>query len=263
MNAIDKIAAFNMDYFSLKGKVAIVTGANQGLGMGYAVAFAKAGADLYIPHFTDETAEVKELIEAEGRKVAFIQGDLTDAAYRQSVVEGCLKEYGRIDILVNNAGMNHFAPFLEFPDEAYSRVLELQLKAVYYLGRAVAKVMVKQGGGKIINIGSALSYTADRQCPAYVTAKHGVIGITRDFANELGQYNIQTNAICPGFIQTDMNIAISADKAFYDHITGRIAAGRWGDLDDLMGTVVFLASKASDYLNGADIKVDGGFSTVL
>lgn len=263
MSALDKIAAFSMDYFSLKGKVAIVTGANQGLGMGYAVAFAKAGADLYIPHFTDDTAEVKQLIEAEGRKVAFIKGDLTDKTYIKSVVDGCLKEYGQIDILVNNAGMNVFAPFLEFPDAAYDRVLDLQLKAVYFLGHEVAKVMVKQRSGKIINIGSALSYAGDKKCPAYVTAKHGVIGITRDFANELGEYNIQCNAICPGFIQTEMNIAVSADSTFYDHITSRIAAGRWGDLDDLMGTVVFLASKASDYVNGADLKVDGGFSCVL
>ncbi len=263
MSALDKIAAFNMDYFSLKGKVAIITGANQGLGMGYAAAFAKAGADLYIPHFTEDVSDVKRLIEAEGRKVAFIRGDLTDRTYLKSVVEGCLKEYGRIDILVNNAGTNHFAPFLEFPAEAYDRVLELQLKVVYHLSHEVGRVMVKQGGGKIINIGSALSYSADKNCPAYVTSKHGVIGITRTFANELGAYNVQTNAICPGFIQTDMNIAVSADKTFYDHITSRISAGRWGDLDDLMGTVVFLASKASDYVNGADIKIDGGFSTVL
>ena len=132
MNSIDKIAAFSMDYFSLKGKVAIVTGANQGLGMGYAVAFAKAGADLYIPHYTEDVADVKRLIEAEGRRVAFIRGDLTDRNYLKSVVEGCMKEYGRIDILVNNAGTNHFAPFLEFPDEAFDRVLELQLKTVYF-----------------------------------------------------------------------------------------------------------------------------------
>jgi 2-deoxy-D-gluconate 3-dehydrogenase len=263
MSVLDKIASFNMDYFSLKGKVAIVTGANQGLGMGYAVAFAKAGADLYIPHFTEDVSDVKRMIEAEGRKVAFIRGDLTDRKYLKSVVEGCMKEYGRIDILVNNAGMNHFAPFLEFPEEAYDRVLELQLKTVYHLGHEVGKAMAKQGSGKIINIGSVLSFTADRKCPPYVTAKHGVIGITRDFANELGPYGIQCNAICPGFIMTDMNIAISADKTFYDHITGRIASGRWGDLDDLMGLAVFLASKASDYINGAEVKIDGGFSCVL
>ncbi len=263
MSSIDKIAAFSMDYFSLKGKIAIITGANQGLGMGYAVAFAKAGADLYIPHYTKDVSDIKRLIEAEGRKVAFLQGDLTDKACIKAVVEGCLKVYGRIDILVNNAGMNHFAPFFEYPDDSFSRIVELNMKTVYYLGHEVAKIMKNQGGGKIINIGSALSYTADKMCPPYVTAKHGVIGITRDFANELGEYNIQCNAICPGFIATEVNSAVSSNTVFYNKITNRISAGRWGDLDDLMGVAVFLASKASDYVNGADIKVDGGFSTVL
>ncbi len=263
MNSIEKIAAFSMDYFSLRGKIAIVTGANQGLGMGYAVAFAKAGADLYIPHFTDDVSDIKNLIEAEGRKVAFIKGDLTDRIHVKEVVKGCMARYGRIDILVNNAGTNHFAPFFEFPDEQFDRVTELNLKAVYFLGHEVAKVMKEQGGGKIINIGSALSYTGDKMCPPYITAKHGVIGITRSFANELGQYNIQCNAICPGFIHTEVNTAISSNPVFYNKIRDRISAGRWGDLDDLMGTALFLASKASDYINGADIKVDGGFSTVL
>ena len=137
------------------------------------------------------------------------------------------------------------------------------MNAVYLLGHEVAKIMAKQGHGKIINIGSALSYTGDAKCPAYITAKHGVIGITRSFANELGKYNIQCNAICPGFIYTEVNKAISDDPVFYQHITDRISQGRWGTLGDLMGTAVFLASKASDYINGADIKVDGGFSTVL
>ena len=252
-----------MDYFSLKGKIAIITGANQGLGMGYAVAFAKAGADLFIPHFTNDVSDVKRLVEAEGRRAAFLRGDLRDRAGIKAVVDGCLKEYGRIDILVNNAGMNHFAPFFEFPDDSFSSVIELNLKTVYYLGHEVAKVMKNQGGGKIINIGSALSYTADKMCPPYVVAKHGVIGITRDFANELGEYNIQCNAICPGFIETEVNAAISSNSEFYNRITNRISAGRWGNLGDLMGVAVFLASKASDYVNGADIKVDGGFSTVL
>ncbi len=180
-----------------------------------------------------------------------------------AVVDGCMKEYGRIDILVNNAGTNHFEDFETFPDEQFARVLELNLKTVYYLSKAVSKVMINQKSGKIINIGSALSYTADKKCPPYVTAKHGVLGITRTFANELGHYNIQTNAICPGFLRTDVNIAISADPIFYNKINDRIAAGRWGQAEDLMGTAVFLASKASDYLNGTDISVDGGFATVL
>jgi 2-deoxy-D-gluconate 3-dehydrogenase len=260
---LESLKSFSMDYFSLEGKTAIVTGGNTNLGMAYAVAFAKAGADLWIPHFTDDIADVKALVEAEGRKAAFIKGDLSDMEYVRAVVEGCVKEYGKIDVLVNNAGVNHFAEFAEFPDEMWKRCVDLDLNAVYYLGHEAAKVMMRQRSGKIINIGSALSFTADKKCPPYIASKHGVIGITRTFANELGAYNIQTNAICPGFIASDINSDISDDKAFYDRITARVAAGRWGDRADLMGTAVFLASRASDYVNGWYISVDGGFSTVL
>ncbi len=252
---------FNMSWFGLEGKVAIVTGANQGLGMGYAVAFAKAGADLFIPHFTEDIAEIKELIEKEGRKVKFLRGDLTDAAYRQACVDECMKEYGRIDILVNNAGVSAFAEFDEYPDRYWDMCINLDFNAVYFMSKAVAKIMKAQGSGKIINIGSALSYTSDKKCPPYTAAKHGVIGITKNFANELGQFNIQTNCICPGFLATEVNAELRKDPEFYDRITHRISAGRWGELDDLMGTMVFLASKASDYLNGVDINVDGGFFT--
>lgn len=254
---------FSMDWFRLDGKVAMVTGANQGLGMGYAVAFAKAGADLFIPHYTDDIKEIKELIEKEGRKVHFLQGDLTDAGYRQRCVEECVNIYGKIDILVNNAGASAFADFDDYPDKYWDLCINLDFNAVYFLSKAVAKVMKKQGNGKIINIGSALSYTSDKKCPPYTAAKHGVIGITRNFANELGAYNIQTNAICPGFLATEVNAELRKDESFNNKITNRIAAGRWGELDDLMGTMVFLASKASDYLNGVDINVDGGFFTVL
>jgi 2-deoxy-D-gluconate 3-dehydrogenase len=259
----ESIKSFSMECFSLKGKVAIVTGGNTNLGMAYATAFAKAGADLWIPHFTDDIDDVRALVEAEGRQAAFIKGDLTDIAHVRKVVEGCLKEYGKIDILVNNAGMGHFAEFAEYPDEMWKRCIDLNLSAVYYLGHETAKVMMKQKSGKIINVGSALSFTADRKCPPYIASKHGVIGVTRTFANELGAYNIQCNAICPGFFASEINSAISDDKVFYDKITNRIAAGRWGDRADLMGTLIFLASGASDYVNGWYISVDGGFTTVL
>ena len=220
-----EITDFSMNMFSLKGKTAIVTGANQNLGMAYAVAFAKAGADLYIPHFTDETDTIRKLIEAEGRKVSFLKGDLTKDEDRKAVVKGCLDTYGKIDILVNNAGMGVFCDFLDFPDSAWQKVIDINMNAVYYLSHEVAKVMVKQGHGKIINIASALSFTADKKCPPYVASKHAIVGITRTFANELGEHNIQTNAIAPGFYQTEINKAISDDKAFYDKITGRIPAG--------------------------------------
>jgi 2-deoxy-D-gluconate 3-dehydrogenase len=259
----ENIKLFSMDYFSLKGKTAIVTGGNTNLGMSYSVAFAKAGADLFIPHFTDDISEVREAVEAEGRRAVFLKGDLTCGQYRKAVVETCLEEYGKIDILVNNAGMGIFDDFIGYPDEAYEKVINLNLNVVYYLGHEVSKVMVRQGYGKIINIGSALSYTADGRCPPYVISKHGVIGITRDFANELGRYNIQTNAICPGFFATDVNKAVQENRPLFEKISGRLPGGKWGSLDALMGTAVFLASKASDYINGWNISVDGGFTTIL
>lgn len=256
--------SFSLDYFSLKDKVAIITGANQGLGLGYAQAFAKAGADLFIPHFTPDIEEVRKVVEAEGRRVEFLQGDLTDKDYIHRVVETCMEKFGRIDILVNNAGANCFADFDDYPDAKWEMVINVDLNAVYYLSHEVGKIMKKQQSGKIINIGSALSFTADRKCPPYVAAKHGVIGITRWLCNELGQYNVQSNAICPGFLATEVNAQLrEEDPNFYNKINNRIAAGRWGTPDDLMGTIVFLASKASDYVNGWSISIDGGFTTML
>ena len=260
---MSNIQDFSLDYFSLKGKIAIVTGANQGLGMAYALAFAKAGADLFIPHYTQDVSEVKALIEAEGRRIEFIRGDLSDRAYIDDVIKSCLAAYGKIDILVNNAGTNHFEDVMTFPDEQYRRVMDVQLNATYYMAHEVGKVMAKQGGGKIINIGSALSFTADANCPPYVIAKHGVIGITRYFASDFGKYNIQVNALCPGFFYSEMNSAISDDTEFYDKITNRIPLGRWGVSHDLMGAIIFLASRASDYMNGWYLSVDGGFATTL
>jgi len=254
---------FSLDFFSLKGKVAIITGANQGLGMAYAVAFAKAGVDLFIPHFTSDVTEIQELIEKEGRKVVFLQGDLTNEAYRKEVVDSCMEEYGKIDILVNNAGVSKFSDFEDYSDKDYADCIELDLNVAYYMSHDIGKIMIKQNSGKIINIGSALSYTADKSCPPYIISKHGIIGLTRSFCNELGQYNIQINAISPGFLATEVNAEIREDPVFYDKITNRIPAGRWGEMEDLMGTIVFLASKASDYLNGWSISVDGGFTTTL
>jgi len=252
---------FSMDYFSLKGKVAVITGGNTNLGMAYAVAFAKAGADLYIPHFLPDVSEVKEAVEAEGRRIEFLQGDLTEPEYRKKIIPDCLEKYGKIDILVNNAGMGKFAPFDEYNDDDYAKVIELMLNTAYYLGREAGLVMKEQGGGKIINIGSVLSFTADGGCPPYIIAKHGIIGVTRDFANELGKYNIQCNAICPGFFKSEVNAGLPKD--IVDRVTAQLPGGRWGEFGQLMGTAVYLASKASDYVNGWCIGVDGGFLAII
>ncbi len=259
----DNFKDFSLEYFSLKGKVAIVTGANQGLGMAYALAFAKAGADLYIPHFTDDVSEIKELIEKEGRQVYFMKGNLAERGYISDVVKDCIEKYGKIDILVNNAGISYFEEFDKYPDDKYRGIIELNLNSVYFLSHEVGIQMKKQGSGKIINIGSALSYTADKKCPPYAVAKHGIIGLTRSFCNELGEFNIQVNCISPGFLATEVNAELRKNREFYTKITNRIPAGRWGKLEELMGTAVYLASRASDYINGWSISIDGGFTTTL
>ncbi|EPB8183995.1 2-dehydro-3-deoxy-D-gluconate 5-dehydrogenase KduD [Clostridium perfringens] len=250
---------FSLDFFKLDGKVAIVTGGNTGLGMAYVEALAAAGADVLVTIFDNNTEEVKNIVESLGRKIVFVQGDLTKKETRDKVVSTCLDEFGKIDILVNNAGTIRRAPLLEYKDEDWQAVMDINLNSVYYLSQAVAKVMAKQGYGKIINIASMLSFQGGKFVPPYTASKHGVAGITKAFANELADLNIQVNAIAPGYIKTANTAPIRADKARNQEILSRIPAGRWGEVSDLMGTVVFLSSKASDYLNGHILAIDGGW----
>jgi len=250
---------FNLDYFKLTNKVAIVTGGNTGLGQGYAVALAKAGADLFIVSHDTVWDETRELIEEAGRKVHFFQADLTVRENIKSIVDECLSVYGKIDILVNNAGTIRRTPLLEYKAEDWDAVMDINLNAVYFLSQEVAKVMAKQESGKIINIGSMLSFQGGKFIPPYTASKHGVAGITKAFANELGIHNIQINAIAPGYIATANTAPIRADEQRNAEILSRIPAGRWADPSDLMGVVVFLASKASDYMNGHILAVDGGW----
>ncbi|WP_148630660.1 2-dehydro-3-deoxy-D-gluconate 5-dehydrogenase KduD [Bacillus sp. E214] len=250
---------FSLDYFNLTDKVAIVTGGNTGLGQGYAVALAKAGANVFVVTHNDNWKETQDLIEATGRKAHFKQAELTDRESIKDIVEECVSVFGRIDILVNNAGTIRRAPLLEYKEEDWNAVMDINLNAVYFLSQEVAKVMVKQESGKIINIGSMLSFQGGKFIPPYTASKHGVAGLTKAFANELGQYNIQINAIAPGYIETANTDPIRADEKRNAEILSRIPAGRWAKPADLMGVVVFLASKASDYMNGHILAVDGGW----
>nr|WP_314531868.1 2-dehydro-3-deoxy-D-gluconate 5-dehydrogenase KduD [uncultured Fusobacterium sp.] len=250
---------FSMDFFSLKDKVAIVTGGNTGLGQAYSVAFAKAGANLFIITYDKNWEETKNLIEAEGRKVEFYQADLTDREQIRKSIETCKKIYGKIDILVNNAGTIKRHLLLEYPDSDWKAVLDINLNTVYYMSQDVGKIMVEQGYGKIINVASMLSFQGGKFVPAYTASKHGVAGITKAFANELAEKNIQVNAIAPGYIKTANTAPIRADEKRNKEILERIPATRWAEPSDLMGSIVFLASKASDYLNGHILAVDGGW----
>lgn len=250
---------FSLDYFSLAGKVAIVTGGNTGLGQGYAVALAKAGADLFVVTHGTNWDETRELIEATGRNVEFFQADLSNRDNIRNLVDQCLSHYGKIDILVNNAGTIRRAPLLEYKEEDWDAVMDLNLNSVYYLSQLVAKVMVGQKSGKIINIASMLSYQGGKFVPPYTTSKHGIAGLTKAFANELAEHGVQINAIAPGYVETKNTAPIRENEERYAEITGRIPAGRWATPADFMGVVVFLASKASDYMNGHIVAVDGGW----
>lgn len=250
---------FSLDFFSLAGKVAIVTGGNTGLGQGYAVALAKAGADLFVVAHGTNWDETRELIEKEGRRVEFFQADLTNRQATKDIVAACLHTYGKIDILVNNAGTIRRAPLLEYKEEDWDAVMELNLNSVYFLSQEVARVMAEQKSGKIINIASMLSFQGGKFVPPYTASKHAIAGLTRSFANELAEHGIQTNAIAPGYVETKNTAPIRADEKRNAEILARIPAGRWATPADLMGVVVFLASQASDYMNGHLLAVDGGW----
>ncbi|MEK3854904.1 2-dehydro-3-deoxy-D-gluconate 5-dehydrogenase KduD [Cytobacillus sp. FSL H8-0458] len=255
----NNLLSFSLDYFNLAGKTAIVTGANKGLGQAYAVALAKAGADLFVVARNDDWDETRTLLEETGRRAEFFQADLSNRAAVKQVAAECVRRYHKIDILVNNAGTILRSPLLEFKEEDWDAVMEVNLNSLYLLSQETAKVMVDQESGKIINIASMLSFQGGKFVPPYTASKHAVAGLTKAFANELAQYNIQINAIAPGYIATDNTAPIRADEKRNAEILSRIPAGHWADPSDLMGTVVFLASKASDYMNGHILSVDGGW----
>lgn len=248
------------DMFGLSDKVAMVTGGHTGIGRGIANALAKAGADIFIiTHSGKNTEEVRAEIESYGRRVAFYQADLAQEEDAIQSVKQCIEVFGRIDILVNNAGTIHRAPVLEGENHSWRNVIDLNLSAVYYTSKEASKYMVKQGSGKVVNIASMLSFQGGKFVPSYTASKHGVAGLTKAFANELADKNIQINAIAPGYIETKNTAPIRADEIRKAEISSRIPAIRWGLPEDLGPAAVFLSSKASDYMNGHILAVDGGW----
>ncbi len=249
-----------LDQFQLNGRVALVTGAAQGLGQGYAIALAEAGADVAALDRSDVT-ETCERISALGRRFLATRCDLRECGPDDlaGVINQVKRELGRLDILVNNAGIIRRTPAIDFKEQDWDDVLQINLKAVFFLSQAAARVMVEQGGGKIINVASMLSFQGGVFVPSYAAAKSGVAGITRSLANEWAKHNINVNAIAPGYMATDNTAPIRAEAVRAQTILDRIPAGRWGTPDDLKGVVVFLASPASDYMHGSIVCVDGGW----
>ncbi|QJQ31073.1 2-dehydro-3-deoxy-D-gluconate 5-dehydrogenase KduD [Sphingomonas lacunae] len=244
--------------FDLTGKVALVTGANTGIGQAISLALAEAGADVAVAGRSEPT-ETLDLIEATGRKVVNIRADLGSVEPVQRVVEEALTGLGRLDVLVNNAGIIRRADLLDFSEEDWDAVTDTNLKSLFFLSQATARHMVERGSGKIINIASLLTFQGGIRVPSYAAAKSGVGGVTKAMANELAAKGVQVNAIAPGYIATNNTAALQADETRNRQIVERIPAGRWGRPEDIAGAAVFLASSASDYVTGHILAVDGGW----
>jgi 2-deoxy-D-gluconate 3-dehydrogenase len=249
-----------LDKFSLKGKVAVVTGTTKGLGKSLAEGLMQAGA-IVVALDRSENSYLKGFSKQNGLFFERMKIDLLkiNSTKANSLIGKIYKKHGRVDILVNNAGITRRGEVEEFSDKDWDDVMQVNLHAAFYLSKSVAKIFIQQKCGKIINLASMLSFQGGMRVPSYVVSKHGVVGLTRSLANGLGKYGINVNAIAPGFMATDLTLPLRKDKARNEGVLARVALGRWGIGEDLKGAVVFLASSASDYLNGAIIPVDGGY----
>ena len=244
--------------FDLTGKVAIVTGANTGIGQAIAVALARAGADVACVGRTS-AAETVAQIEALGRRAINIAADLSTIAPVNRIVDEAVDTLGGLDILVNNAGIIRRADAVDFSEADWDAVIDTNLKSVFFLCQAAGRHMIGHGGGKIINIASMLTFQGGIRVPSYTASKSGIGGLTKLLANEWAGKGINVNAIAPGYIVTNNTAALQADEVRNKSILDRIPAGRWGDASDLGGAAVFLASSAADYVQGHILAVDGGW----
>ncbi len=244
--------------FDLTGKTAIVTGANTGIGQGIAIALAQAGANIALVGRSDAN-ETAEKIQALGQKTAIIRADLSSIEPCDYVIKEAIEKLGGVDILVNNAGIIRRNDALDFTEDDWDSVMNTNIKNLFFLSQAAAKVMVENGGGKIINIASMLTFQGGIRVASYTASKSGVGGLTKLLANEWAGKGINVNAIAPGYIATNNTAALQADEKRNSEILGRIPAGRWGDPADLGGAAVFLASDAAKYVQGHVLAVDGGW----
>lgn len=245
--------------FDLTGKTAIVTGARSGIGQAIACGLAEAGADV-VGVARRPCTETKERIEALGRKFLEIQADVSEKGVNDMIVEKTVETFGKVDILVNAAGITRRVMAIDISEEDWQAVLDVNLTAVFFMCQKVARQFLKQGsGGKIINIGSMTSYQGGIKVIPYTASKAAVRNITMHMCNEWAQYGIHINAIAPGYIETDLTAPMRSEPARMAETATRIPMIRWGKPEDLAGAAVFLASDASDYVNGFTIAVDGGF----
>ena len=249
-----------VDKFSLAGKVALVTGSATGIGRAIAVALAEAGADVAChSRKAGDAADTVETVAKLGRRAIEVSGDMAEVATPQHLIDGVIAKFGRIDILINNAGMIRRAPAVDFTEDDWQAVINVNLSSVFRLSQAAGRKMIEQGSGKIVNIASLLSFQGGITVPAYTASKSAVAGLTKALANEWAKLDINVNAIAPGYIATNNTAALQADETRNRQILERIPAGRWGNPHDIAGAAVFLSAPASDYINGHILVVDGGW----
>lgn len=245
--------------FDLQGKVAIVTGCSTGLGQGMALGLAQAGCDI-VGVGTSEPAETKALVEATGRTFVGVRANLIEQTDIPTIIDRAISAFGKIDILVNNAGIIRRNDAIDFTEQDWDDVMDINVKSVFFLSQAVAKHFIaNQSSGKIINIASMLSFQGGIRVPSYTASKSGIMGLTRLMANEWASHNINVNAIAPGYMATNNTAQLQSDEQRNKEIMDRIPAGRWGTPEDLAGSCVFLASNAANYINGFTVAVDGGW----
>lgn len=256
---------FIKEIFSLEGQVAIITGGNGGIGKGIALGFAGAGANVVLAARNEEKtkAAVQEIRDASGVEAKGLKLDVLEPEQVNTMVEQVQEDFGRIDILVNNAGIGINKLPHEMTLEEWERNIDINLRSVFLCSKAVYPVMKKGGGGKIINIGSMFAIFGAGFLPAYAASKGGIVQLTKSLAIAWAADNIRVNALMPGFINTDLSAEGKRDiPGLEEIVTARTPAGRWGEPKDCAGTAVFLAGSASDFITGAAIPVDGGYSVM-
>ena len=253
------IRDFAMEFFSLKGKNCIVTGGNTGLGQAFALALAKGGANVFVPTIVDDDGATQQMIEGEGARYEFMKTDITAPGAPARIVDECIARLGSLDVLVNSAGICPLAEVRDFGRPQWDATVAVNLTAAFEMGYEAAKRMIPQRHGKIVNICSLFSYLGGQWSSAYAATKHGLAGFTKAYCDELAQYNVQVNGIAPGYYATEITTVTRSDPEKNKRVLDHIPADRWGEPVDLMGAVVFLASRASDYVNGHVLVVDGGY----
>ena len=253
-----------LEMFSLNGSRALITGSSQGIGFALARGLASAGAEIILNgRDVSKLAEAKTILESEGTKVHILAFDVTNHKQVKAAINKFEDEHGAINILINNAGMQHRGALEDFPADAFERLLQTNVASVFHVGQAVAHHMIKRGNGKIINIASVQTSLARPGIAPYTATKGAVGNLTKGMATDWAQHGLNCNAIAPGYFDTPLNKALVADPEFSTWLAKRTPAGRWGDVNELVGAAVFLSSAASSFVNGHTLYVDGGITASL